>query len=363
MGKTVRVATRGSLLALSQTRWVVARLEALHPGVRFAIEIYRTQGDRTQAAGIPLSQVGGKGLFTKELEEALLDGRADLAVHSLKDMPTELPPGLTLGCIPEREDPRDVVITRDGTPLAGLPPGAVVGTSSLRRLAQLRRLRPDLEYRPVRGNVDTRLRKLAEGQYDALVMAAAGLHRAGFAGRITEYLDPGVVLPAVGQGALALEIRAGDEEMARLLAPLHHLPTALAVRAERAFMARITREAQAVAGLEAAAPPAPGAAAGRDEAAPPAPGAAPAAGTAGPGSPDRAPALAGSCQTPVAAHARLAGDLLHLRGLVALPDGSRLVAWEAEGAPEDPEGLGTRVAEQVLALGGREVLAQIHRRG
>ncbi|MCG0238080.1 MAG: hydroxymethylbilane synthase [Firmicutes bacterium] len=358
MGKTVRVATRGSLLALSQTRWVVARLEALHPGVRFAIEIYRTQGDRTQAAGIPLSQVGGKGLFTKELEEALLDGRADLAVHSLKDMPTELPPGLTLGCIPEREDPRDVVIARDGTPLAELPPGAVVGTSSLRRLAQLRRLRPDLEYRPVRGNVDTRLRKLEEGQFDALVMAAAGLHRAGFAGRITEYLDPRVLLPAVGQGALALEIRAGDEEMARLLAPLHHLPTALAVRAERAFMARITREAQAVAGLAGAQP-----LAGPEEARPLAPGAAAVAGSAGPGAPGRAPALAGSCQTPVAAHARLAGDRLHLRGLVALPDGSRIAAWEAEGAPEDPEGLGTRVAEQVLALGGREVLEQIHRGG
>lgn len=352
MSQTVRVATRGSLLALTQTRWVVAQLQALHPGVSFAIEIYKTSGDRSQAEGTPLSQVGGKGLFTKELEDALLEGRADLAVHSLKDMPTDLPEGLVLGCVPPREDPRDVVISREGTLLADLPPGAVVGTSSLRRLAQLRHYRPDLEYRPVRGNVDTRLRKLQEGQYDALIMAAAGLHRAGFTGQITEYLDPQVSLPAVGQGALALEVRADDAFMAEILAPFNHLPTALAVQAERAFMARVTDTA---AELVAAHWAGRGGEAGA--------GGVAADGTPGSGAPGQAPPLSGSCQTPVAAYAEVHQGHIHLRGLIALPDGSRVVAWEGEAPESRALDLGVAVAEAVLGQGGRELLAQIHLNG
>lgn len=340
--KTVVVATRGSLLALTQTRWVVGCLQELYPDVAFKLEVFRTSGDRSQAEGIPLSQVGGKGLFTKELEDALLAGQADIAVHSLKDMPTDLPAGLTLGCVPEREDPRDVVITADGRTLEQLPPGARVGTSSLRRTAQLRHYRPDLQYVPVRGNVDTRLRKLQEGQYDALVMAAAGLRRAGFADRIVQYLAPEVCLPAVGQGALAIEIRSGDPLVGELVAALNHPETALAVHAERAFLARVTAE---VAGLGTRP----------DGAGAPGPDAGP-----GPGAPGQAPPLTGSCQTPVAAFARVHRGHIHLKGLVGLPDGSRLVAWEGEAPEGRPHALGVAVAEAVLARGGRELLRQVH---
>lgn len=329
----VVVATRGSLLALTQTRWVVARLQALHPHVAFRLEVMRTAGDRSQAAGVPLSEAGGKGLFTRELEDALLDGRADLAVHSLKDMPTDLPDGLALGCVPEREDPRDALITADGRTLDELPAGARVGTSSLRRVAQLRHYRPDLTYVPLRGNVDTRLRKLEAGQCDALVMAAAGLHRAGFTTRIAQYLSPEVCLPAVGQGALAIEIRRDDERVAALVGALGHPETAVAVAAERSFLARITAAVAAAGGAAGAGPA---------------------------GAPGQAPPLAGSCQTPVAAHATLRGSHLHLRGLVALPDGSRVVAWAGEGPAARADAIGTAVAEAVLAQGGAAILRQVH---
>lgn len=301
----IRVATRGSLLALTQTGMVVDMLKETNPGLAFELQTFKTVGDKV--LDVALSQIGSKGLFTKELEEALLDGRADLAVHSLKDMPTELPPGLVLGCIPEREDPRDVVITRDATPFEELPAGALVGTSSLRRVAQLRAQRPDLQYVPIRGNVDTRLRKLEEGQVDALVMAAAGLHRAGFAAKITEYLDPAYCLPAPGQGALAIEIRESDARIGQIVSRIHDTATALEVMAERALLAR----------------------------------------------------LEGGCQVPIAAHAVFDRGHLHLEGLIASPDGSRVIRYEAEGDAGRARTLGQQVAEWLLAHGGQEILAAL----
>jgi len=298
----VRVATRGSLLALTQTGWVVDRLREANPDLTFDTLTFRTVGDTVLDRA--LSQIGDKGLFTKELEAALLDGRADLAVHSLKDLPSELPDGLVLGCVPEREDPRDVVITRDGAAFADLPAGARVGTSSLRRVAQLRAQRPDLAYVPIRGNVDTRLRKLSEGEVDALVMAAAGLHRAGFADRITEYLDPEYCLPAPGQGALGLEIRADDARIGQVVSRIHHVPTALEVMAERAVLAR----------------------------------------------------LEGGCQVPIAAHAVFDGGFLWVEGLIASLDGSRVIRYEIEGDAGRARSLGTTVADWLLEHGGREIL-------
>lgn len=298
----VRVATRGSNLAVTQTGWAVERLREANPGITFEVVTFKTVGDKVLDKS--LSQIGGKGLFTKELEEALLDGRADIAVHSLKDMPTELPEGLKLGCIPQREDFRDVVITVDGRHLQSLPAGTKVGTSSLRRLAQFRALRPDLEYVPIRGNVETRLRKLQEGQVGALVMAAAGLHRAGLGDRITEYLEPDVCLPAPGQGALAIEVRAADPEIGAMVARIHDEAAALSVRAERALLAR----------------------------------------------------LEGGCQVPVGALARRQGDTLHLEGLIAAPDGSKVIRHGMSGSVADPQRLGEELADWLLAHGGKEIL-------
>ncbi|HWI66421.1 MAG TPA: hydroxymethylbilane synthase [Symbiobacteriaceae bacterium] len=299
----VRVATRGSLLALTQTGWLVDRLKEKNPGVHFELITFKTVGDKV--LDVALSQIGGKGLFTKELEDALLAGEADIAVHSLKDMPTEQPEGLALACTPPREDARDVVITPDGTKFMNLPAGTVVGTSSLRRLAQLKALRPDLEFVPIRGNVDTRLRKLMEGQVGALIMAAAGLHRAGFAGRITEYLEPEVCLPAPGQGALAVEIRSADAAIAAVVATMHDEKTATAVTAERALLGR----------------------------------------------------LQGGCQVPIGAHALVENGRILLEGLIASPDGSRVIRRSAEGPATEPVALGEQVAVWLLENGGREILA------
>ncbi|MFZ5823587.1 MAG: hydroxymethylbilane synthase [Bacillota bacterium] len=299
---TIRVATRGSLLALTQTGWVVDRLKEANPGTEFELHTFKTVGDKV--LDVALSQIGGKGLFTKELEDALLDGRADLAVHSLKDMPTDLPPGLVLGCIPEREDPRDVVITRDGARFEELPAGALVGTSSLRRVAQLRAQRPDLQYVPIRGNVDTRLRKMEEGQVAALIMAAAGLHRAGFTERITEYLEPSYCLPAPGQGALAIEIREVDSRIGQVVGRIHDTATALEVMAERALLAR----------------------------------------------------LEGGCQVPIGAYAVYDRGHLHLEGLIASPDGAKVIRYEAEGDAGRARTLGQQVADWLLANGGQAIL-------
>jgi hydroxymethylbilane synthase len=294
------IASRGSQLALWQARWVEARLSEL--GHQCHIEIIKTTGDKI--TDTPLAQLGattgGKGLFTKEIEEALLDGRADLAVHSLKDLPTELPKGLAIAAVPERDDPRDALI---GRTLAELESGETVGTSSLRRAAQLRRLRPDLRLESIRGNVDTRLRKLDEGQYAAIVLAAAGLRRLGWADRIAEILDPETMCPAVGQGALAIETRA-DGPARAACAALDHADTHAAVAAERAFLR----------------------------------------------------ALGGGCQVPIGAYASLEGQRLHLHGLVIAPDGSQAVAGDSAGAAQSAEELGAALGAALLAGGARAIL-------
>jgi hydroxymethylbilane synthase len=294
------IASRGSQLALWQARWVEARLTEL--GHQCHIEIIKTTGDKI--TDTPLAQLGtatgGKGLFTKEIEEAILDGRADLAVHSLKDLPTELPRGLALAAIPEREDPRDALI---GRKLAELEAGETVGTSSLRRAAQLRRLRPDLRLESIRGNVDTRLRKLDEGQYAAIVLASAGLRRLGWADRITEILPPETMCPAVGQGALAIETHA-DGPAREACAALDHAPTHAAVAAERAFLR----------------------------------------------------ALGGGCQVPIGAHATIEDERLHLRGLVIAPDGSQSVAGDRTGSTQAAEEIGAALGADLLARGARALL-------
>jgi hydroxymethylbilane synthase len=267
---TLTIATRRSALALAQCRAFVARLGALDPAVQLRELQIVTSGDRIQDR--PLAEVGGKGLFVKEIEEALLDGRADLAVHSIKDVPGLLPAGLSIACIPVREDPRDVLVAPDHGTLAALPAGARVGTSSLRRMAQLVAVRPDLRVASIRGNVDTRLRKLEAREFDAIVLARAGLVRLGLAGRATEVLSTDVSLPAVGQGALGIECREDDESVRARLAPLHDMETATCVSAERGVLI----------------------------------------------------ALGGDCRTPLGAFAERAGEAIRLRAFVANADGSGL---------------------------------------
>ncbi len=291
------IASRGSQLALWQARWVAGQLSAAgHP---CRIEIVKTTGDKI--TDVPLAKVGTKGLFTKEIEEALLDGRAHLAVHSLKDLPTELPEGLVLAAVPEREDPRDAVV---GKTLANLPLGAKVGTSSLRRAAQLRQLRPDLKVESVRGNLDTRLRKLDEGQYDAILLAAAGLKRLGWGDRIAEILPPELMCPAVGQGALAIETRAGFDKVAML----DHADTHTAVMAERALLG----------------------------------------------------ALGGGCQVPIGAYATVSEGRVRLLAIVAAPDGTQVIRAEAEGPAAEAAAIGARVAADLLERGARQILQAVY---
>jgi hydroxymethylbilane synthase len=298
----LRIATRGSALALRQSALVRERLIAAHAdlGAADAIEIVsiRTTGDRVQNR--PLAEIGGKGLFAKEIEEALRDGRADLAVHSLKDLETRLPAGLELAVVLPREDPRDAFLARDAASLEALPRGAKIGTSSLRRRAQLLRLRPDFEIVPLRGNVDTRLDKLAAGEVDAIVVALCGLNRLGHAGLATEILEPEVMLPAVGQGALALECRAGDERVRALLRPLDDPDTALCVGAERAMLA----------------------------------------------------ALDGSCRTPIAGLAVISGRRITIEGLLATPDGGEMIRARREGPAADPAGVGTELGRTLRRRAG-----------
>src|SRR5580700_11215500 len=281
------IASRGSQLALWQAQWVSARLTAL--GHECRIQIIKTTGDKI--TDVPLAQVGGKGLFTKEIEEALLDGRADLAVHSLKDLPTELPEGLVLAAVPEREDPRDAVV---GKRIDELPHGARVGTSSLRRSAQLRKLRPDLLIESVRGNLDTRLRKLDEGQYDAILLAAAGLKRLGWGDRIAEILPAETMCPAVGQGALAIETRASGAGFEAVQA-MDHAETHAAVLAERGLLG----------------------------------------------------ALGGGCQVPIGAYATVAGGGLRLLGLVASPGGDEVIRGESQGPASEAESLGRALGAEL----------------
>jgi hydroxymethylbilane synthase len=305
----VVIATRESALALWQARHIQSRLAALYPRTEFALLGMTTQGD--QILDSPLARIGGKGLFIKELEDALQQGRADLAVHSMKDVPMQLLPGFSLAAITEREDPRDAFVSNNFRSLEELPPGSVVGTASLRRESQIRARFPRLEVRTLRGNVQTRLRKLDEGQYAAIILAAAGLKRLGLEERITRLLPPDESLPAVGQGALGIECMEGRADVAGLLAALNDADTAACVRAERA-MSR---------------------------------------------------ALAGSCQVPLGGFAELDGTRLRLRGFVATPDGRRMARSEAEGPAERPEALGETLAQKLRTLGADEILASLEAQG
>ena len=301
----VRIGTRGSPLALAQAEMVKTALIAAHPGLdQPEIVIIKTTGDRIQDR--PLSEIGGKGLFTKEIEDALLEGGIDVAVHSMKDVPTHLPDGLDISCLLEREDARDVLILRDGKSLADLPQGAVIGSASLRRQAQILNLRPDLKVVTLRGNVGTRLNKLAAGDVDATLLALAGLKRLGRADVATCILGVAEMLPAVAQGAIGLEIRAADRRMHDLLQPLHHKPTEYAVTAERACLAE----------------------------------------------------LEGSCRTPIAAHAVIGDDgQLHLTSLIAKPDGSATHRDKRKGPVSEAAALGRAAGARLKSLAGPDFLA------
>ena len=311
------IGTRGSPLALWQANHVADQLRATMPGLGVALEAIKTTGDKL--LDVPLAQVGGKALFVKEIEQALLERRVDLAVHSMKDVPTDLPVGLEIVAITEREDPSDVLISRTGARFTDLPMGARVGTSSLRRQAQLLHHRPDLAIVPLRGNLDTRLRKLDTEGLDAIVLAAAGVKRLGWGDRVSESLSPDICLPAIGQGALGIEMRvpalpcggeqggAGAPSMLWIESILDHAETRVAVRAERAFLRR----------------------------------------------------LEGGCQVPFAAQARISKDRMLVRGLVATPDGKRMVSGERQGLLREAETVGVALAEDLLGRGAAEILRAI----
>ncbi|EOU9539714.1 hydroxymethylbilane synthase [Cronobacter dublinensis] len=306
LDNVLRIATRQSPLALWQAQYVKQRLEACHPGLTVELVPMVTRGD--VILDTPLAKVGGKGLFVKELELAMLDGRADIAVHSMKDVPVEFPEGLGLVTICEREDPRDAFVSNQYKSLDDMPAGSIVGTSSLRRQCQIAARRPDLIIRSLRGNVGTRLSKLDNGEYDAIILAVAGLKRLQLDARITSALAPEVSLPAVGQGAVGIECRLDDTRTRDLLAPLNHDETAVRVRAERAMNTR----------------------------------------------------LEGGCQVPIGSYAELKDGELWLRALVGAPDGSRLVRGERRGAPHEAQSLGVSLAEELLNHGAREILAEVY---
>jgi hydroxymethylbilane synthase len=303
-GKLV-IGTRGSALARWQSEHIAAALRAAHPGLEVTLEIIVTEGDRFQTG--PLIEVGGKGVWVKDIEIALAEGRVDLAVHSLKDVPAELAPGLALVAIPPRADARDALVSRTGADLAALPAGAKIGTSSLRRVCQLKARRPDVNIELLRGNVDTRLRKVAEGVVDAAVLACAGLDRLGYADRISERLEPAVMLPAIGQGALALEGRAHDQRIRALTLPLSDRPAELTVAAERALLA----------------------------------------------------GLGGSCRTPLGGQAIITGDRMQVTGLVGRPDGSEMLRESVEGPATDALALGSDLAARLRARGADKILAEL----
>jgi len=301
----LRIATRKSPLALWQAEHVRERLLAEHPGLQVELVTMSTQGDRVLDS--PLAKIGGKGLFVKELELAMLEDRADIAVHSMKDVPAELPEGLGIGAILEREDPRDAFVSSQFSSIGDLPQGASVGTSSLRRQCQLRAARPDLKILDLRGNVGTRLSKLDDGQYDAIVLACAGLRRLGLEQRIACAISPDEMLPAIAQGVIGIECRLDDERVAELIRSLAHVETGLRTRAERAMNA----------------------------------------------------ALAGGCQAPVAGYSELKEGIIELRGLVGWPDGSEIIRAEISGPPEQAESMGRQLAEDLLARGGRPILDEL----
>lgn len=302
----LRIATRQSPLALWQAHYVKDKLECFHPGLRVELVPMVTRGDIL--LDTPLAKIGGKGLFVKELEIALLEERADLAVHSLKDVPIAFPDGLGLVTICERDDPRDAFVSNHYAHLDALPAGSIIGTSSLRRQCQIAAQRPDLIIRPLRGNLGTRLGKLDSGEYDAVILAVAGLNRLKLQSRIRYALPPEVSLPAVGQGAVGIECRLADDKTRRLLAPLNHKETALRVSAERAMNIR----------------------------------------------------LDGGCQVPIGSYAEIIGDELWLRALVGAPDGSQMIRGERRGQACDAVAMGESLAEELLDNGAREILAEVY---
>jgi hydroxymethylbilane synthase len=302
----VKIGTRGSKLAVSQSNWVKAKIERAHPEVHVKLVLIRTTGDRILNS--PLSKIGGKGLFVKEIEESLLKKQVDLAVHSMKDVPAELPPGLTLCCFPAREDPRDALISHNDKALEDLPGGTRVGTGSLRRASQLMHLRPDLDIQPLRGNVDTRLRKLDQGELQAIILATAGLKRLALSDRISQIITEKQILPAIGQGALGLEIREDNEVVAKLLGFLNHEETETIITAERAFLK----------------------------------------------------ALGGGCQVPIGALGGLNENGLCLTGLIADLDGTKLIRDHLVGEKTQAEQIGDSLARRILTAGGNAILARVY---
>ncbi len=305
--KQLRIGTRASQLALWQANWVKSELESRYPGMEVTLTKIKTLGDKI--LDVPLAQVGGKGLFVKEIEEAMIRGEIDIAVHSMKDVPTEFPEGLGLSCITRREDPRDALISR-GVTFTDLPQGAKIGTSALRRQAQLLKVRPDLKMVIIRGNVETRISKLTSENLDAVILAAAGLKRLGFTDSVTEYLDTDLSVPAIGQGALGIECRLDDKELNDTIAFFNHPETSYAVRAERALLKRCE----------------------------------------------------GGCQVPIAAYGQVEGDQLTLTGFVAAVDGSRSLKEKIIGPVDAAEHLGIELAERLLRNGGKEILEEVYQR-
>lgn len=304
--RIIQLGTRGSILAMWQANHVKETIEKEFSAIQVELVQIKTTGDKI--LDVPLSRVGGKGLFVKEIEEMLLSGKIDLAVHSMKDVPTMIPDGLEISVTTRREDPRDALISPSGLALGDFPEGAIIGTSSLRRQTQILNLYPNYRIETLRGNLDTRIRKVIEGKYDAIVLAAAGLKRLGWDDRVTEYLDPSVLLPAIGQGALGIEVRSGDDGVLELISFLNHRETSQAVAAERSFLTR----------------------------------------------------LEGGCQVPIAAHGTIEEGVLTLKGLVGSTDGREIVRGEIEGTPDSGAEIGVNLAERILLEGGKEILDEVY---
>jgi len=302
------IGTRGSKLALWQANWVKERLEKLYPDLKIEIEKIKTTGDKI--LDTPLAKIGGKGLFVKEIEEALLSKKIDIAVHSMKDVPTEIPEGLQISAICEREDPRDAFISIDGTLLSSLPKGAQIGTSSLRRIVQLKALRKDLEIKPLRGNVDTRLRKLKEGKFYGIILAMAGIKRMGLESNVTETIPEEIMIPAIGQGAIGIETRFDDDFINEIIKPLNHQETSICVLSERAFLS----------------------------------------------------VIGGGCQVPLACHAKIfKNKKLKIIAMIGDPDGEMpMIKGSKEGNLEDAQKLGKELAEELLLSGGSKILRKVY---
>ncbi len=303
------IATRGSMLALWQANHIKDEIEREHPGIAVELLKIKTTGDKI--LDVPLAKVGGKGLFVKEIEEAMLEGRADLAVHSLKDVPTEFPEGLGLTVITERQDARDALISRGKKSLTDLPEGATIGSSSLRRKCQLLKVRPDLKIVDLRGNLDTRIKRVEAGDFDAIILAAAGMKRLGWEERVTEFIPADILLPAIAQGAVGIETKINDSDTNNLIAFLNHRDTSIAVKAERALLKR----------------------------------------------------LEGGCQVPIAAYGEVSGEELKLRGLVGSLDGETIIADGITGSTSEPEALGIKLAEILLDKGAGEILDEVYKMG